>query len=179
MALVLTVLMVVLYLRIILDSLAHTEAQPHIIPDSWPTQAQPRIILVALVLSSVILYLRIIPDSLAHTEAQPRIILVALVLTVPMVVLYLRIIPDSLAHTEAQPHHGAQPGSHGELSEVFGTITGINEEAKTIELMTPNGPKSLMVSDHSHLSVPGEFEGRLFDMDVDHFSASLRVKKYM
>ena len=80
-------------LHINLDSLAHTEAQPHIT-------------LVALVLTvlMVVLYLRIIPDSLAPTEAQPRIILVALVLTVPMVVLYLRIIPDSLAHTEAQPH---------------------------------------------------------------------------
>ena len=85
-------------LHINLDSLALTEAQPHIT-------------LVALVLTvlMVVLYLRIIPDSLA-TEAQPHIILVALVLTVLMVVLYLRIILDSLAYTEGpasgQPAHG-------------------------------------------------------------------------
>ena len=34
-----------------------------------------------------------------------------------------------------------------------------------------------MVSDHSHLSVPGEFEGRLFDMDVDHFKRESQGKE--
>ena len=76
--------------------------------------------------------------------------------------------PDG-THGGPPPHHPGGPGQDVSPNEVFGTILGINEGAQTIELMTPNGPQFLKVSEQSHLSVPGEFEGPLFDMDIEEF----------
>ena len=70
--------------------------------------------------------------------------------------------------------HPGQPHDH---DEIVGTIVGINEETQTIELMTPDGPKSLKINEHSDLLVPGEFEGAVFDMDIEKFKRESRGKE--
>jgi hypothetical protein len=45
--------------------------------------------------------------------------------------------------------------------------------------MTPNGPKSLKVNEHSNLLVPGEFQGPLFDMDVERFRRESNGKEVL
>ncbi|MDG1132245.1 MAG: hypothetical protein P8N21_06095, partial [Opitutales bacterium] len=70
--------------------------------------------------------------------------------------------------------HPGQPQDH---DEIVGTIVGVNEETQTIELMTPDGPKSLKINEHSDLLVPGEFEGAVFDMDIEKFKRESRGKE--
>ena len=71
------------------------------------------------------------------------------------------------------PHDPNKP----DHDEIVGTIVGVNEQTQTIELMTPQGRKTLKVSEHSDLLIPGEFEGPVFDMDIEKFKRESRGKE--
>ena len=95
--------------------------------------------------------------------------------------IYLKIVAFLATATftygncgKCDAEHPGQPHDH---DEIVGTIVGINEETQTIELMTPDGPKSLKINEHSDLLVPGEFEGAVFDMDIEKFKRESRGKE--
>ena len=95
--------------------------------------------------------------------------------------IFLRIIAFLATATFAYGNCGKcdadHPGQPHDHDEIVGTIVGVNEDTQTIELMTPNGPKSLKINEHSDLLVPGEFEGAVFDMDIEKFKRESRGKE--
>lgn len=66
------------------------------------------------------------------------------------------------------------PHNHNEIA---GTIIGVNEEAQTIQLMTPFGPKTVKVNEKTDLLIRGEFEGALLDMDIEEFKREVPGKQ--
>ena len=94
---------------------------------------------------------------------------------------YLKIVAFLATATFAYGNCGKcdaeHPGQPHDHDEIVGTIVGVNEETQTIELMTPEGPKSLKINEHSDLLVPGEFEGAVFDMDIEKFKRESRGKE--
>ena len=94
---------------------------------------------------------------------------------------YLKIVAflatASFAYGNCGKCDAEHPGQPHDHDEIVGTIVGVNEETQTIELMTPDGPKSLKINEHSDLLVPGEFEGPVFDMDIEKFKRESRGKE--
>ena len=94
---------------------------------------------------------------------------------------YLKIVAflatASFAYGNCGKCDAEHPGQPHDHDEIVGTIVGVNEETQTIELMTPDGPKSLKINEHSDLLVPGEFEGPVFDMDIEEFKRESRGKE--